>query len=501
MISLSHVVVLIVTTTTTTGTGKPKGVMIRQRNLVASGGMFLRYVRDTQFLREGEETYIAYLPAAHIMELCVEFAMLGYGGRIGYSDVRSFSSAGALRVDESTGNIHDDAKTSYPADERLNMAPGGLQAFRPTFVIAVPKIWDILKKGVEEKVTTKPTLVKSLIQLGFAWRHNLLQNGLDSVLFTKLFQKVFTPILGGQQKLFATGGGPISSEVQSFVRTIFCCPLVQGYALTESCCAGTIQFQNDPRDGVVGPPAASVEICLASCTEVCDRDGKPYLETDTSHYGTPCRGRGEVLIRGHSVSSGYLKKLDKTKKEFDQYGYFHTGDIAIFTSDGCIKIVDRLKNLVKLKGGEYIALESMEKEYAKSIFVDGKNGGVMCYGDGDMDRPVAFVQANVKEIQRWAREQSDVDDKNVEAMLKHPKVLKLVLDDLLNEGKKGGVGRNERLCAIHLISGRGSPDRAEVNSPFTPENGYLTASNKLQRKGVIKGMGTVMDALKRKGIR
>ena len=105
----------------------------------------------------------------------------------------------------------------------------------------------------------------------------------------------------------------------------------------------------------------------------------------------------------------------------------------------------------------------------------------MCYGDGDMDRPVAFVQANVKEIQRWAREQSDVDDTDVEAMLKHPKVLKLVLNDLLSEGKKGGVGRNERLCAIHLISGQGSPDRPEVNSPFTPENGYLTASNKLQR--------------------
>ena len=101
-------------------------------------------------------------------------------------------------------------------------------------------------------------------------------------------------------------------------------------------------------------------------TEVCDRDGKPYLETDTSHYGLPCRGRGEVLIRGHSVSSGYLKKIEKTQKEFDKYGYFHTGDIAIFTTDGCIKIVDRLKNLVKLKGGEYIALESMEKEYVEN---------------------------------------------------------------------------------------------------------------------------------------
>ena len=55
------------------------------------------------------------------------------------------------------------------------------------------------------------------------------------------------------------------------------------------------------------------------------------------------------------------EKIEKTKKEFDKYGYFHTGDIAIFTADGCIKIVDRLKNLVKLKGGEYIALEAEKK--------------------------------------------------------------------------------------------------------------------------------------------
>ena len=64
-----------------------------------------------------------------------------------------------------------------------------------------------------------------------------------------------------------------------------------------------------------------------------------------------------------------------------------------FPKRGTLKIVDRLKNLVKLKGGEYVAIESMEATYAQSVFVNGKNGGVMCYADGDMDRPVALVQA------------------------------------------------------------------------------------------------------------
>ena len=59
---------------------------------------------------------------------------------------------------------------------------------------------------------------------------------------------------------------------------------------------------------------------------------------------------------------------------------------------GQLKIVDRLKNLVKLKGGEYVAIESMESTYAESVYVNGKNGGLMCYADGDMDRPIALLQ-------------------------------------------------------------------------------------------------------------
>jgi long-chain acyl-CoA synthetase len=59
-----------------------------------------------------------------------------------------------------------------------------------------------------------------------------------------------------------------------------------------------------------------------------------------------------------------------------------------------LKIVDRLKNLVKLKGGEYVAIEFMEATYAQSVFVNGRNGGLMCYADGDMDRPIALVQVS-----------------------------------------------------------------------------------------------------------
>jgi len=404
----------------------------------------------------------------------------------------------------------------YPTDETQNFAPGGLQCFRPTFMIAVPKIWDILKKGVEAKLGKKGAVVRSLVHFGYAWRNWLLKHNMDSVIITALFKKLFHPILGGRQLIFATGGGPISSEVQSFVRTIFCCPLVQGYALTETCCAGTIQYPSDSRDGVVGPPVGAAEIMLRDVMEdevdskgqptgrkvgsVLDRNGKPYLSSDTSHYGFPCDGRGEVLIRGPSVSAGYLKLPKKTKKEFDSQGWFHTGDIALFTLDGCIKIVDRLKNLVKLKGGEYIAIESMEKEYSKSVYVNGINGGLMCYGDGDMDRPVALVQANMDLLRKWAAA-NGINAGTDDELCANPVINKMVLKDLVTAGKQGGVSSNEVLTAVHLISGNGSELKQELNSPWKPENGFLTASNKLQRKTILNGLKKITDVLKKKGIK
>jgi long-chain acyl-CoA synthetase len=118
--------------------------------------------------------------------------------------------------------------------------------------------------------------------------------------------------------------------------------LCQGYALTETCATGTIQPHDNVLDGIAGRPVASVQMRLNSCAELepstraykfLDREKKPYLNTDTMHLGQPCLGRGEVWIRGDSVSSGYYMQMDKTREEFDENGWFHTGDIAIWTPE------------------------------------------------------------------------------------------------------------------------------------------------------------------------
>jgi acyl-CoA synthetase (AMP-forming)/AMP-acid ligase II len=75
-------------------------------------------------------------------------------------------------------------------------------------------------------------------------------------------------MMGGRLRNALSGGGPISADVQTFVRTVFGCNMVQGYALTETCSIGCIQPMDDPRNGIVGVPLSSVEIKLESCKEV-----------------------------------------------------------------------------------------------------------------------------------------------------------------------------------------------------------------------------------------
>ena len=97
------------------------------------------------FRRANQETYLAYLPLAHILEFSAEMSMLVHGAKMGYSDPKTLSSAGALRLmpDGSLNNV----ATGYG-----NMPPGGIQEFAPSLMAAVPKIWDILKKGIEDAI-------------------------------------------------------------------------------------------------------------------------------------------------------------------------------------------------------------------------------------------------------------------------------------------------------------------------------------------------------------
>ncbi|CAB9506649.1 chain acyl-CoA synthetase 9, chloroplastic [Seminavis robusta] len=444
---------------TSGSTGKPKGVVITHRCIVgacAAGDIELG-------IRKGEDVYLGYLPLAHIMELMAEFVMVSQGVLICYADPKSLSATGA-----------------FPT--------GALEHFAPTIMVAVPKIWDTIKKGLQAKVAASPPVAQFLVNTAFEAKTYADTYGYDTPLFNALVFKKFKKAIGGNLRFAISGGGPLNGEVQDFIRRAFGFPLCQGYGLTETVAGLTFQARDDFRHGIAGVCIPSAEAKLVSTPDICDKAGQPYLSTDrTDVEGEKVWGRGEICTKGVNVSSGYYMNEEATKEAFDDDGWFHTGDIGQFMADGSIKIVDRKKNLVKLKGGEYIALEKMEMVFGNSDFVDAVGGGICVYGDGDMDRPVALMQLKMEHTMIWAKKNGIEGD--FETLLKDPKVYEAVMKDMKEQHAKSDLSHLEKLVAVQLL-----------NSPWTPENGCLTAANKLQRKAVIQSFENEFNDLKPKGI-
>lgn len=443
---------------TSGSTGKPKGVIITHGQLaaaVASGEVCLGI--------EAGSVYLAYLPLAHIMELMAELAILATGSQIGYADPKTLTATGA-----------------YPK--------GALEEFSPTHMVAVPKIWDIIKKGIEAKVAKSSPVAQFLVATAFQWRAFALSHGFDAPLFKALVFNKFAKVVGGKLQLGISGGGPLNAEVQVFTRAAFGIPLIQGYGLTETNAGLALQPADDLRANIAGAPIPSVEVKVVSQPEIKDKGGQAYLSTDTRDVaGNKVFGRGEVCVRGTSVAVGYYRMPDKTKEVFDDEGWFQTGDIGQFMEDGSIRIVDRVKNLVKLSGGEYIALENMEMTYGNSSFVDATNGGICCYGDGTMDRPIALMQLSKPYAMQWAKANGVAGD--FDAVRGSKELNDAVLADMKLEGAKAGLSHLEKLVGVALLT-----------DPWTPENGCLTAANKLQRRVVLETFAKEFQETKKKGI-
>ena len=258
--------------------------------------------------------------------------------------------------------------------------------------------------------------------------------------------------------------------------------------LTETCAGISIQATEDFRGGIAGVLIPSIECKLVSTPDVGDKAGQPYLSTDRYDVeGNPIFGRGEIVVRGYNISSGYYMEMEKTKEEFRADGWFHTGDIGQFMEDGSLRIVDRKKNLVKLKGGEYIALEKMEMTYGNSDFVDAVHGGICCYGDGELDRPVALMQLSEPVAMKWAKAHGVSG--SFEEVKGSKGLYDAVMADMLEQHKRSDLSHLEKLIAIVFLT-----------DPWTPENGCLTAANKLQRREVIKQFEKEFNAVKVKGI-
>jgi len=444
---------------TSGSTGKPKGVIIKHSHMVATAAGLLSQISVPR------GSYCAFLPLAHILEMGLEMGHFFLGSTIGYADPKVLV-AGPGKC----------------------LPTGALECFKPTFMAGVPKVWEGFKAAGDDKLARAGKTTKFIFDTAFAAKSKAMPAGRYCPLFELLVFRKFKGIVGGKLQLAVSGGGAISGKVQEWIRVCIGCPAIQGYGLTETCLGLSLQMLDDFRLGVVGSPLGSVEYLVHSEPDLCDPEGKPYLTTDTMGMGTECLGRGEVWVRGTNVSSGYYKMPEQTSEVYHKSGFFQTGDIGMILTDGSIKIIDRKKNLVKLKGGEYIALEKMNNAFNNSLFVSKENGGSCAYGDHDMDRPVALVQANETAVMAKATELGITG--TFEQVVKDPKMIKVVLDSLNKCGKEAGVSSLEVLAGVALLT-----------KPWSPDDGTLTATLKITPSRIKVVNAAELEQVKKAGIK
>jgi long-chain acyl-CoA synthetase len=286
----------------------------------------------------------------------------------------------------------------------------------------------------------------------------------DPLVFRKIQDK-----LGGRVKYMISGAAPLSTTVHTFLRCCFAVPVIEGYGQTESSAALTAQAPWDVTQvGHVGFPILSIELKLVDVPQM------DYLSTDKPWP------RGEVCYRGPSACQGYFKNKEKTDELIDKDGWYHTGDVGSFDELGRLRIIDRSKNIFKLSLGEYIAPEKLENVFLQSKWVSQ----VWVYGDSLKSRLVAIAVPNFENLQPWAKDQKHKNADKPDELVKDPAIVKMILDDMNEAGKKNKLRGFEALAAVTLSS-----------EALSVANDLLTPTFKIKRPQCKKRFQGDLDAM------
>ncbi|XP_075877402.1 fatty acid CoA ligase Acsl3-like isoform X2 [Nelusetta ayraudi] len=416
---------------TSGSTGIPKGVMISHGNIIAGiSGMSERIPNINE-----KDTYIAYLPLAHVFEFSAELSCLAHGCRIGYSSLQTLSDQSAKIKKGSRGDIN---------------------VLRPTLMAVVPEILDRLFKNVVTKLADMNKVQRTIFQMTYNYKLRKMAKGYNTRICDNLLFRRVRALLGGKTRFLLCGGAPLSLATQRFMNVCMCCPVGQGYGLVETSGAGAITDVFDVSSGRVGAPLACCEIKLRDWCEGC------FFGTDRPHP------RGEILIGGPNITMGYYKNEAKTQEDYfvDESGqrWFCTGDIGEFQSDGCLRIIDRKKDLVKLPSGDYVSLGKVEAVLKNCPLV----GNIWIYAKSEQSYVIGFIVPSRNALLAMV-EQMQVRG-TFEEVCKNLLIEKEVLRVITEAGLAAQLERFEIPRKIRLCP-----------NAWTPQSGLVTDACKVKR--------------------
>ncbi len=349
-------------------TGDPKGVMLSQANLLFDAVAGHKHLGSMK----RDETFLSFLPLSHVLERTAGYHIaLMLGNHIAFA-------------------------------ENVNTVIENILEIRPTTMVSVPRLFEKIYSRIYENVHHSSPLKRKLfhqaIEVGreYVRKRYIDKQPLGLLAFKYRFydRLVFSKIrekFGGRLRFFISGGAPLDKTIIEFM-WIIGLPIFEGYGLTETSPAVTLNNLQQVRFGSVGTALEETELKLAE--------------------------DGELLIKGPQVMQGYYKDAAATAEAVVD-GWFKTGDIATIDQQGFVTIVDRKKEIIVTAGGKNIAPQPLENELKRDKFISQ----AFVYGDA---KPylVALLTPNLERLIELGQ-QEKLNYLAVEELVANRRVLEL----------------------------------------------------------------------------
>lgn len=410
---------------TSGSTGTPKGIELSHANFVFITYSGVNSMPDIAM--KPNRRLLLFLPLAHVFARYMQF----------------FCFAGNVSLGLS-GNL----KTIL-AD---------FQAFKPTFILAVPRIFEKIYNAASQKAGSglKGRVFAGATQVARDWSYAQqsgegipLALGMKHALYDKLVYSSIMDVFGGHVEYAVSGGAPLDSSIAHFFNGVGL-PLLEGYGMTETCAPSSVNPTVGYKIGTIGLPLQGVTMGVDETGELC--------------------------IKSPAVCVGYHNHPDVTEQQIVD-GWLHTGDLGSIDDDGFVSIVGRKKDLIITAGGKNVSPSEMEASIMTSPVVS------QCVVIGDRKPFIAsIISLDLAETNLWLESQGAERVENLEEATKNP-IVRAEVERAVNKANEL-VSRAESIRKFEIV-----PDE------FTEGNGLVTPSMKARRQAVVEHYRSLIDTV------